>query len=131
MSESKLIIHMLARVSSNVKPAACRLSLSRPARFGPARLRRFSEGLAALFGADIAPARRAKTNSCSPDRLRREFPARDIEELNRKIEQDLRWQTGLTHHAAEPRRATRAEHAGQLCCQCAGNRRPEQYLSHA
>ena len=63
----------------------------------------------------MSPTRRAKTERRSSKRFWGEFSTGDVQELNREIEEHLRWEAGVTHDAAEPRRSSRAENARQLC----------------
>jgi hypothetical protein len=110
-------IHMLACIS--VEHPRWRTPSRVPswAGLGPARLRRFPQRFAALLGTDVSPARGGKPHSRSPNGLWREFPAGDIEQFNRQVEQCLRWESCLPHHAAQSCRSACAEHAGQLGCE--------------
>ena len=88
---------------------------------GPPRLGCVSEGLAPLFRADIAPTRGAEANGLSLYWRRREFAAREIEHLQREIEQDLWRQSTLSHDAPKRHGSSDAENRRQLrrdvhCC---------------
>ena len=87
------------------------------AGLGPARLRRFPQRFAALLGTDVPPARGGKPHSRSPNGFWRQFPAGDIEQFNRQVEQCLRWESCLPHHATQSCRSACAEHARQLGCE--------------
>jgi hypothetical protein len=62
----------------------------------------------------MAPPRRAETDRRSSERFRCEFATGDVQELNRKIQQGLRRQACVTHDAAKPCGASRAEDARQF-----------------
>lgn len=68
---------------------------------GPPRLSGVSQSLAPFFRADIAPTRGAEANSLPLYWRRREFSARDVEHLQREIQQDLRRQSTLSHDASK------------------------------
>lgn len=78
------------------------LRLALPPVFGPSSLCGSPQKLTSLFGADIAPARSAQADRRSMDRFWRQFPARNVEELEGEIEQDLGRKTRVTHDAAKP-----------------------------
>ena len=76
----------------------------------PSRLRRFAHHATALFGANVSPASRAKTDRGSLNRRGRELSTGEIEHFDRQIEQDFRRKAGMTHEAPQPRCAPRAQH---------------------
>ena len=76
----------------------------------PSRLRCFAHNATAFFGTDVTPTRRAEADCGSLDRLGGELSTGEIEHFDREIEQDFRWKAGVTHEAAQARRAPRAQH---------------------
>ena len=66
----------------------------------PSRLGGSTKRLAPFLWAHIAPTGRAQANCLPFNRGRREFPARDVEHLQREIEQDLRRKSRLSHDAS-------------------------------
>jgi hypothetical protein len=81
---------------------------------GPARLSGLPQRFAPFLRADVAPARGAKANCLPIQRCWREFPARDVEELQREIEHDLHWQSALTHDAPKRQGSSDAQIVRQL-----------------
>jgi hypothetical protein len=65
-----------------------------------------SESLASFFSAYVAPARGAEAKGLPFYWRRREFSTCDVEQLQREIEQDLRWKSGLSHDAAKRHRSS-------------------------
>lgn len=84
---------------------------------GPARLRRFSQRSAALLGTYVPPARGAKADGRSVNGFWRESSTRDVEELNRQIEERLRREACVAHQAAQSCRSAGAENLRELCCE--------------
>ena len=116
-------IHMLACVG--VEHPRWRTSSGVPcwAGLGPARLRCFPQRFAALLGTHVPPARGGKAHSRSPNGLWRQFSTGDIEQFDRQVEQCLRWESCLPHHAAQSCRSACAEHSRQLGCEYGVGRR--------
>ena len=83
-------------------------------RFGPACLGGPTERLAAFLRADIPPARGAQADSLPFNWRWRKFPARDVEHLQREIEQDLGRQSTLSHDASKRHGSSDAENRRQL-----------------
>lgn len=97
--------------------------------FGPSGLRRASEDPAAFFRTDIPPSRRTQTDGDALNGRWRQFTARQVEHLDREIQQRLWWETGLAHDAAQSRGPARTKHARDFriqnvddgvacCCAC-------------
>ena len=84
----------------------------------PPRLGGLSERLAADLRTDVPPARCTKADSLPFNRRWREFPAGDVEHLQREIDQDLRRKSTLPHDAlqrhASPYAQTAREIVGDL-----------------
>jgi hypothetical protein len=76
---------------------------------GPPGLGRFAQHSASVFRTDIPPARGAKTYGRSLDRFRREPSARNVEQLDREIEEDFGWKARLSHYTPESSGPSRTE----------------------
>ena len=80
----------------------------------PPRERSPSEDNASLLRRDVPPSRRAQTNGRTPYRRRREFPARDVQQLETEVEQGFWRQTRVSHQPPEHRASSRSEDAREL-----------------
>jgi hypothetical protein len=78
--------------------------------FGPSRARRAAKNFTSFFGADVPPPCCAQPHGRAVDRRWREFPAREIEDLECQIQQRLWWQTSLANDVAQPRGSARSKH---------------------
>lgn len=81
---------------------------------GPSRLDRATKHFASLLRAHIPPPSGAEAHSRPFYRRRREFSTRDIKQFDREIEQNFRWQTGLSHDSSEPGAPSDAKDAGEI-----------------
>ena len=80
----------------------------------PARLSGSAESLAAFFGADVAPSRCPKAHSLPIQRGRSEFSARDVQQFQRKVQNDLHRQPTLFEDSPERHRSSDAEAIGKF-----------------
>lgn len=84
------------------------------ALLGPPRLDGATHHLAALLGADIAPACSTQPDCLSLYRIDHEPSARYVENLEREIEERFGWEIGLAHDPAQTHRAPNAEQAHEF-----------------
>src|SRR5687767_12319056 len=75
----------------------------------PARLRGQAQRLAAVFWTDVPPTRSAKAYGLPFYWRRRQFPARDVEQFKRQVEQRLGGQSALADDSAQRHRSAHAE----------------------
>jgi hypothetical protein len=73
-----------------------------------------AENFTPLLCADVPPPRRAEANSGAFYRFWREFSARNVEQFKGEIDQDFRWQTGMSHHGAKPGATSDAQSAREI-----------------
>jgi len=84
----------------------------------PPRFDGSPQDAASLRSADVAPASGAQGDSGPLDGWSRKFPARDVDELKRQIQEDFGGKAGLAHDDAQPGAASGAEGARQFSIEC-------------
>lgn len=77
--------------------------------FRPPCLHRTPHDPAPLLWIDIPPSGGTKPDRLAADWRRREFAAREVEDLERQIDKNLRWQSAFAHQPAQECGASRAE----------------------